>query len=90
MPDAEAAAFFFQDQAQHNEAAHAQIDEVRSAARPGGSRISSPHLQPSVRLRMHGGAASWHHLAMLRLHGGTAHEHPPAASRLTCSQAGPL
>lgn len=29
VPDAEAAAFFFQDQAQHNEAAHAQIDEAR-------------------------------------------------------------
>lgn len=33
MPDAEAAAFFFQDQAQHNEAAHAQLDEVGPARR---------------------------------------------------------
>ncbi|KAL4440723.1 hypothetical protein ABPG77_000432 [Micractinium sp. CCAP 211/92] len=29
VPDAEAAAFFFQDQAQHNEAAHAQLDEAQ-------------------------------------------------------------
>ncbi|KAL4457492.1 hypothetical protein ABPG75_012357 [Micractinium tetrahymenae] len=29
VPDGEAAAHFFQDQAQHNEAAHAQIDEVQ-------------------------------------------------------------
>ena len=29
MADAEAGPYFFQDQAQHNEAAHAQIDEAR-------------------------------------------------------------
>lgn len=31
MQDAESAAYFFQDQAEHNEAAHTQIDEVRAS-----------------------------------------------------------
>lgn len=34
IADAEAGAYFFQDQAQHNEAAHAQIDEVRGRHGP--------------------------------------------------------
>lgn len=41
VADGEAAAFFFQDQAQHNDAAHAQIDEARE--RPGMGNEGSMH-----------------------------------------------